>query len=86
LVSIRLVLPGEGEREYVATAIFLGKLLLGMLIVGLIAAALGGLVILYPGVPAQATALQLTLFGPFWWVYWVLPHRPGRHCAPSLCC
>jgi hypothetical protein len=29
-------------------------------------------VILYPGVPAQATALELTLFGPFWWVYWVL--------------
>jgi protein NrfD len=29
-------------------------------------------VILYPGVPAQAIALELTLFGPFWWVYWVL--------------
>jgi protein NrfD len=63
---------GKGERDYLETAQKLGKLLLGLLIAGLIASALGGLVILYPGVPAQATALELTLFGPFWWVYWVL--------------
>jgi protein NrfD len=63
--------PGERGREYLATAQRLGQLLLGLLIVGLIASALGGLVILYPGVPAQATALQLTLFGPYWWVYWI---------------
>ena len=55
-----------------ATAKGLGQIFLGLLIVGLIASALGGLVILYPGVPAQATALQVTLFGPFWWVYWIL--------------
>lgn len=63
--------PGKRDAEYLATAQRLGGLLLGLLIIGLIAAALGGLVILYPGVPAQATALQLTLFGPFWWVFWV---------------
>jgi protein NrfD len=59
-------------KEYLETAQRLGKLLLGLLITGLITSALGGLVILYPGVPAQATALELTLFGPFWWVYWIL--------------
>ena len=64
--------PGQRGAAYVATAKGLGRLFLGLLIVGLIASALGGLVILYPGVPAQATALQLTLFGPFWWVYWIL--------------
>jgi protein NrfD len=63
--------PVRGGQAYLATAKRLGQLLLGLLIVGLVASALGGLVILYPGVPAQATALQLTLFGPFWWVYWV---------------
>jgi protein NrfD len=63
--------PGRRGQQYLATAQRLGQLLLGLLIVGLIASALGGLVILYPGVPAQATALQLTLFGPYWWVYWV---------------
>lgn len=62
----------KSTREYLETSQRLGKLLLGLLIAGLIASALGGLVILYPGVPAQATALELTLFGPFWWVYWVL--------------
>lgn len=64
--------PGKREGDYLATAQRLGWLLLGLLIVALIAAALGGLVILYPGVPAQAAALQLTLFGPYWWVYWVM--------------
>ena len=63
---------GKRDEQYVATARTLGKLLLGFLIVSLITSALIGLVILYPGVPAQAAALQLTLFGPFWWVYWVL--------------
>lgn len=63
----------EKDRpEYLETAQRLGKLLLGLLITGLIASGLSGLVILYPGVPAQATALELTLFGPFWWVYWVM--------------
>lgn len=63
--------PGKHDEAYLITAHRLGRLLLGLLITGLIAAALGGLVILYPGVPAQATALQLTLFGPFWWVFWI---------------
>jgi protein NrfD len=62
----------KGTKEYLETSQRLGKLLLGLLITGLIASSLGGLVILYPGVPAQAIALELTLFGPFWWVYWVL--------------
>ena len=64
--------PGERKEEYLAVARKLGQLLIGLLAIGLIAAALGGLVILYPGVPAQATAFELTLFGPFWWVYWVI--------------
>ncbi|MBE2200059.1 MAG: polysulfide reductase NrfD [Anaerolinea sp.] len=63
--------PGERGEAYLMTAKRLGQLFLGLLIIGLIASALGGLVILYPGVPAQATALQLTLFGPYWWVYWI---------------
>jgi protein NrfD len=61
----------KDTQEYIETAHRLGRLLLGLLVAGLIASALGGLVILYPGVPAQATALELTLFGPYWWVYWI---------------
>lgn len=64
--------PGKREADYLETAQRLGRLLLILLVTGLLVAALGGLVILYPGVPAQATALELTLFGPFWWVYWVM--------------
>jgi molybdopterin-containing oxidoreductase family membrane subunit len=57
--------------EYIEMARRLGKLLLAFLVVSLLVSVLTSLVILYPGVPAQATALYLTLFGPFWWVYWV---------------
>lgn len=73
LLTFQFVVFYSGPRgeAYLSTARRLGQLFLGLLIVGLIASALGGLVILYPGVPAQATALQLTLFGPYWWVYWV---------------
>lgn len=63
--------PDERGSEYLAFSQFLGNILLGALIVGLVAASLMGLVILYPGIPAQAAALRLSLFGPFWWVYWI---------------
>jgi protein NrfD len=64
--------PNKQELEYLETVRWMGKLLLGLLTIGLTASALGGMVLLYPGIPAQAEALRLALFGPFWWVYWVL--------------
>jgi len=63
--------PQRQGTDYVTTARRLGNLLLGLLIVALISTILIGTTILYPGVPAQATALQLTLFGPYWWVFWI---------------
>lgn len=57
--------------EYFEVSRRLGKLLLAFLAINLLVSLLTTLVILYPGVPAQATALYLTLFGPFWWVYWI---------------
>jgi protein NrfD len=57
--------------EYIEVSRRLGKLLLAFLVINLLVSLLTTLVILYPGVPAQATALYLTLFGPFWWVYWI---------------
>lgn len=64
--------PNKEEADYLATVRWLGNLLLGLLVVGLVSAALGGLVLLYPDIPGQAEALKLALFGPFWWVYWIL--------------
>lgn len=64
--------PRKEEQEYIDTVRWMGKLLLGLLVGGLTASALGGMVLLYPGIPAQAEALRLALFGPFWWVYWIL--------------
>ena len=62
--------PNKQDADFLATARWMGKLLLGLLMAGLVASALGGMVLLYPGIPAQAEALKLALFGPFWWVYW----------------
>lgn len=64
--------PNKQEQEYIDTVRWMGKLLLGLLTVGLTAAALGGMVLLYPGIPAQAEALKTALFGPLWWLYWVM--------------
>lgn len=63
---------GKHEVEYLITARRLGQLLLTLLLIVFMAELLSGLTVLYPGVPAQAAAIQLTLFGPYWWVYWVL--------------
>jgi len=64
--------PNKEEQGYLDTVRWMGKLLLGLLTIGLTTSALGGMVLLYPGIPAQAEALRLALFGPFWWVYWIL--------------
>lgn len=72
LLAFQLVWFWTGERDeaYQAATQRLGQLLLGLLLIGLVVAALGGIVILYPDVSAQAEALRLTLFGPYWWIYW----------------
>jgi len=62
----------DNSPEYVELARRLGKLLLAFLIINLTVTVLSSFVILYPGVPAQSTALHLTLFGPYWWLFWVV--------------
>jgi molybdopterin-containing oxidoreductase family membrane subunit len=64
--------PNKQEQDYIYTVRWMGKLLLGLLTVGLTTAALGGMVLFYPGIPAQVEALKITLFGPLWWLYWIL--------------
>ena len=64
--------PNKQEQEYIDTVRRMGKLLLGLLAVGLTVAALGSMVLLYAGIPAQVEALKTALFGPLWWLYWVL--------------
>jgi protein NrfD len=74
LLTLLLVLfyPNKEDPAYVPTVRRMSRLLLGLLSVGLLAAALGGLVLMYPSIPAQAEALRMALFGPYWWVYWVV--------------
>jgi molybdopterin-containing oxidoreductase family membrane subunit len=60
----------DNSPAYLDMARRLGKLLLAFLIVNLLVTFLSAAVILYPGVPSQATALHLVLFGPYWWLFW----------------
>jgi len=62
----------DRSGQYLELARRLGKLLLAFLVINLMVTVLSSFVILYPGVPAQSTALHLTMFGPYWWLFWVV--------------
>jgi protein NrfD len=64
--------PTKGSPIYSEAAVHLGRIFLGAVVVGGIAAAANGLVIAYPNVPAYAEGLRLVLFGPYWWTLWIV--------------
>jgi protein NrfD len=64
--------PTKGSALYRETAIHLGRIFLGAIVVGFIAAFANGLVIAYPNVPAYAEGLRLVVFGPYWWTIWIV--------------
>lgn len=60
------------RQTFTETVEKMRKLLSGLLLFGLFAAALSGFVALYQGAPAQSDAARLALFGPYWWSFWVI--------------
>lgn len=64
--------PTKGTKLYSDTAITMGRLFLGAIGVGMVAALANALVIAYPNVPAYAEGLKLVLFGPYWWSIWII--------------
>ncbi len=64
--------PLAGRPQYVQTARELGRFLMWVILLGLLAAGANVVVTLYPGVPAKAEALRLLLSGPYWWSVWVV--------------
>lgn len=49
----------------------LGRLVLGLLLLDVLFQVAELLVASYGGVPGEFAGLQLMLFGPYWWVFWV---------------
>lgn len=62
--------PADAEAE--ATGLFLRRLLLGLLALNIVIEFAEISVTLYTGLPAVVEAYRLVMFGPYWWVFWVV--------------
>ena len=64
--------PTKGTDAYKETAENLSRTFFGAISIGIIAALGNALIIAFPNVPAYNDALQLVLFGPYWWTTWII--------------
>jgi molybdopterin-containing oxidoreductase family membrane subunit len=64
--------PLAGREQFVSTASELARFLMWAILVGALSAMANLLVTIYPGVPARVEAIQLVLFGPYWWSIWIV--------------
>ena len=64
--------PTAGTPRYVQTAYELARFFMWAILIGILAAGANLLITAYPSVPAKAEALNLMLFGPYWWSMWIL--------------
>jgi len=64
--------PWAGSRQYTQTASELGRFLMWAILLGGLAALANLLVTLYSNVPARVEAIELLLFGPYWWSVWIV--------------
>jgi molybdopterin-containing oxidoreductase family membrane subunit len=79
LVAFVMVLfrrwPADAEDE--AAGRFLRLLLLGLLALNIVIEFAEMSVTLYTGLPAVVEAYRLVMFGPYWWVFWILQLAMG---------
>jgi molybdopterin-containing oxidoreductase family membrane subunit len=64
--------PEKGSREHSELTITLGKMSLGLLAMDLLTEWAEFSIHIYVSVPATTDSFMLVLFGPFWWVFWVV--------------
>lgn len=62
--------PADAEAEEAGR--FLRRLLLGLLALNIVVEFAEISVTLYTGLPAVVEAYRLVMFGPYWWVFWVV--------------
>jgi len=55
-----------------AKGLFLGRVLLALILSVLLLEWADYSTVLYSGIPAKAEAVNTILFGPFWWVFWLI--------------
>ncbi|HEB67998.1 MAG TPA: hypothetical protein ENI88_00110 [Desulfobulbus sp.] len=64
--------PDKDKKQFNEMMKFLGKIVLALVLFDFLLEIAEILVGLYPGVPAEAQPLQAMLFGPYWYVFWVI--------------
>jgi molybdopterin-containing oxidoreductase family membrane subunit len=64
--------PAQGTADHRRLVIFLGKIVLGLLAFHVLLEWAEYSVIYYASIPAHFDALQLVLFGQYWWVFWIV--------------
>ena len=64
--------PNQGTEEHRDLVLFLGKIVLGLLAFDVLLEWADYSISYYASIPAHVDALRLVLFGPYWWVFWVV--------------
>ncbi len=64
--------PNRGTSEHRNLVIFLGRVTLGLLVLYILLEWAEYSIALWQAVPAEAASVRLVLFGPYWWVFWIV--------------
>jgi molybdopterin-containing oxidoreductase family membrane subunit len=64
--------PERGSESHRKLVVFLGQITLGLLLFDLLLEWAEYSTQLYASIPAHTESMRLILFGPYWWVFWVV--------------
>lgn len=64
--------PNRGSAQHKQIITFLGKVVLGLLLFDLLLEWAEYSTGLYAAIPSHTEALNLVLFGQYWWVFWII--------------
>ena len=64
--------PNPGSEEHRDLVTFLGQIVAGLLAFDLLLEWAEYSIGLYSAIPAEVESLRLVLFGPYWWVFWIV--------------
>jgi molybdopterin-containing oxidoreductase family membrane subunit len=64
--------PNRGTEEHRRLVSFLGQIVLGLLLFDLLLEWAEYSTSLYAAIPAHTASMEMVLFGPYWWVFWIV--------------
>ncbi len=64
--------PGRGTPEHAEMVVFLGRITLGLLFLDLLLEWAEYSIGMWYALPPESQSMKLVLFGPYWWVFWIV--------------